>query len=791
MKKAKLHFDVSVGLKRVLGRELITDDEVAIFEMVKNSFDAGASDVQLYFDSERIIVADNGSGMTYDDLTSKWLFVAYSAKRQKNLNADYRDKAAGRGHLAGSKGVGRFSSDRLGNEIVVQTRAKEDRSTIHKLVIDWSDFDDDDRKHFETIPVSYEPIPQFDLPKELSAFAAKMRHGTAIEIRDLRHEWTREALQSLKAALAKLINPFGSTTDRFSIQITAPAELKEDKRRQEQAKKAGLELSARDTINGVVGNFIFSELQEKTTFIEVSIKDGKIESTLTDRGEIIYKIKEPNPYKLLDDADFHCELYYLNHSAKLTFARRIGLPSVQFGSTFLFRNGFRVYPIGEDGEDWFGFNRRKQQGHSRYLGSREVIGRVDIYGTDENFAEASSRNQGLIDTAAVRELQRCVMEHCLKRLEKYVVPVSWADTADADMDDISRLLTDPGRARVAAAVAKLVDNDQVELIDYSRRLIGILNERSEGFEASLVSLRAIAEKTSDKKFLDSLEVAEKRFDELRKSEAEARKVADREREASLRATQRAIRSERLAEEAKAEADIERRRAHFLDALVSLDVSRTLNLHHQVTIYSVDLGQQIENLLHDTKGRATISREEVIKALEQISILNLRIQAATKFATMANFELDSGMIEADLPSFFEDYINKVSVISGTKRTKVQVGNSHPGMTARFNPMDVAIIVENLISNSKRAKASRVTFTISGKDEKTVLISVTDNGEGLSAGADPDALFQMGYTTTTGSGLGLYHVRQVLGDMNGSIEFDREHKGRGATFQIVIASKGKRL
>ena len=59
----ELYFDVSTGLKRVLGRELITDDEVAIFELVKNSFDAGAKQVQIYFGTDDVIVADNGSGM--------------------------------------------------------------------------------------------------------------------------------------------------------------------------------------------------------------------------------------------------------------------------------------------------------------------------------------------------------------------------------------------------------------------------------------------------------------------------------------------------------------------------------------------------------------------------------------------------------------------------------------------------------------------------------------------------------------------------------------------------------
>lgn len=776
---ATLNFDVSTGLKTVLGRELITDDEVAIFELVKNSFDAGADSVKIYFGEDNVVVADNGSGMSLDDLKDKWLFVAYSAKRDNQAGKDFRDVVAERRHYAGSKGIGRFSSDRLGKQIILQTRATKGRTgTVHRLTVDWERFEKDAKEHFDKVPVRYSETAAFDLPEELDKFGTSLRNGTAIEIKKLRREWDRSRILALKSSLAKLINPFGDKGDKFNIFLVAPDQEATDKEVIAAAAKSGEKPLARDIVNGRVGNFIFAALEEKTTFIRVSIKDGHIESSLTDRSELIYRIREPNPYKYLEQSGFSCEIYYLNQSAKLTFARRVGLPSVQFGSVFLFRNGFRVYPIGEADDDWFGFDRRKQQGYARFLGTREIIGRVDVYGSDEDFQEASSRNQGLIETPAVKQIHKAVMDHCLKRLERYVVPVSWADKADANTDDLSRLLTDPGRARVSTAVANLVDNDEVELLEYSKRLVNLINERSNEFEESLVSLRSIAEKTNDKRFLSKLEIAERRFDELRRSEAEARQVADRERTAAEVASQRA-------EDAITEADTERRRAYFLESIVSLDTSTILNLHHQVTIYAVDIAQQIENLLTDTAGKQAVPREALLKAIEQIAFLNRKILAVTKFAAKAKFKLDSEKIETDLAAFITDYIEQIAQTTGSARLRILVENSHPGIKLRFSPIDAAIIVDNLVSNSKRAKASWIKFELSPLDRNGLLIRVSDNGRGIAPGTNSKRIFELGYTTTQGSGLGLYHVRQVLGQMGGSIELDDSSRNKGLSFAIKIA------
>ena len=785
-KNEELYFDVSSGLKTVLGSELITDDEVAIFELVKNSFDADASHVDLYFDSDQIVISDNGHGMTKGDVSAKWLRVGYSSKREQNRAPDFRDVAEKRRRFAGSKGVGRISSDRLGRWLTLQTRSKNEGSgPVHRIKVDWNLFDSDHLKRFETIPLDHsEEATGFKLPNELR----KNRHGTVITIEGLHNVWDRNSLIRLKNSLAKLINPFGASADGFTIHISAPAEKKTDINIAKQAKADDTELLPTHVVNGDVSNFIFSTLRDKTTFIEMRVNDSgeHIESSLTDRGELIYRIREPNEFKRLAKSGFRCGLYFLNFSAKQTFTRRMGMPSFHFGSVFLFRNGFRVFPIGEWNDDWFGMERRKGQGYARFLGARDVIGRIDVAGSDKDFVEASSRNTGLIETPAVIELRECFMEHCLKRLEKYVVPVTFPDKEDKYAGDVSRLLTDPGRARVAEAVAKLVDKKEVELLDYSRNLVRILSERSEHFELSILNLRAIAESTKDKKLFEKIEVAEKRFEELRKREEAARRQADEERKAKEVAQARATKAEADAEVVAEQLAEERKRNLFLSSIASLDTDTILNLHHQVTIYAVDIHQQIENLIVSFAGKKTVPTEEILSALEGITLLNSKVLGVAKFATKANFRLESEKIKADLGKYLEQYINGVArdYLTSPLR-KVSASSDEKSFVREFKPIDITVVIDNLISNAKKANATRVHFEITHPHADSVYITVADNGDGFKHRiTELSRVFEKGFTTTDGAGLGLFHVRQVLGEMNGTIEALRGEP-KGAVFQIKIS------
>ncbi len=783
--KSTMHFSVSSGLKRVIGRELITDDEVAIFELVKNSFDAGATTVWITFTGESVTVLDNGDGMSKEDVEKKWLFVAYSSKRvlgaSEPTGTDFREQIQDRKHYAGSKGIGRFSCDRLGSRLVLQTKSKNRKATnVNQIIVNWDLFEADDAKQFATIPVRYEELPAFALSDDLKA----PKHGTAIRIEKLRTAWNRAKMLHLKASLAKLINPFGAASDGFRIELRAAGEIAADEAVKQHAITNGEEPTQGSTVNGQVGNFIFGALREKTTFIEAYLEDdGKyIVTSLTDRGELVYKIREPQPFTHIKSSGFRCELYYLNQSAKLTFSRRMGLPPVQFGSVFLFRNDFRVFPVGEAGDDWFGIDRRKQQGYARFLGTRDVIGRIDVSGSEDDFKEASSRNQGLIDTPAVRDMSECFWEFCLKRLERYVVPVSWVDKGEKDVDDLSRLLTDAGRARVSAAVARLVDYEDVEVLAYSKRLVQVLNERSGQFEESLVSLRAIAAKTKDLTLADTLNRAEKRFDELKAAEVEALRIAEEERTAKEKAQDRAEKAEAQAEQAQSSLEEERKRSLFLTSITSFDTQTIINMHHQITIYAADAKQQIENCLAAAR-RGNFSLDDLVSRLEQVAFINQKVLAVSRLATKANFRLESDMIEADFATFIEEYVKEGAAPFLGANMRLSVVNNGTGFIKRFRPMEVAIVIDNLVSNAKKAGSTELVFTIKKADRNGIVIEACDDGRGLPKIEDLNQLFDLGFSRTSGSGLGLYHVKQVLGEIKGSITVSRRQP-RGTCFQMRI-------
>ena len=336
--KDNLKFRVSAELKNILGRDLITSPDIAILELVKNSYDAHATKVEITFDDDYIAIADNGKGMSKDDLINKWLFVAYSAKSDGTEDKSYRSKF--KRHYAGAKGIGRMSCDRLARNLTLTTRSAAENKT-EVLHVDWSVFEINKQTEFDTVDIPHETletIPQFPLESPT---------GTILEFKGLHLPWDREDIKRLRKSLEKMINPFSGTDDDFQIEIIAPQMMEEDSHAESKHEK----------INGAVENSIADVLKLKTTQIESLIQGRTIHTTLKDRGILMYEIEEPNTeFSQLESASI--SLFFLNRAAKYNFSAKMGVTPVSYGNVFLFRNGFRIFPFGEPDDDSWGLNRR-------------------------------------------------------------------------------------------------------------------------------------------------------------------------------------------------------------------------------------------------------------------------------------------------------------------------------------------------------------------------------------------------------------------------------------------------
>ena len=94
---------------------------------------------------------------------------------------------------------------------------------------------------------------------------------------------------------------------------------------------------------------------------------------------------------------------YLNPYGKVYFEKQMGVRGVEFGSVYLFINGFRIPPYGDADNDSFGLEGRKGQGQRRYLGGRDIVGRIEIEDRNEQYSIISSR-EGVVQNESFLQL---------------------------------------------------------------------------------------------------------------------------------------------------------------------------------------------------------------------------------------------------------------------------------------------------------------------------------------------------------------------------------------------------
>lgn len=512
-----LHFKTNIQIKNIIGKDLINDDNIAILELVKNSFDANAKRVDISFcnlksnddkgekendaftsETSRLIIRDDGIGMNLKDIEDKWLNIAYSEKKN---NSKQHDRM-----MAGAKGVGRFSCDRLGQFLNLYTRKKGESCIL--LKIDWRKFEIDDQgKEIQSVDLEYKELNDFELEQKGFHF---FEQGVILEIIQLRSNWVKfengkwnvDKLSSLKKYLEKLINPNQAfEKNDFGIYLKADEFVIENNQKNQN-----------DQFIGKVENTIFQKLDFKTTCIECkSINgDNQIITTLKDKGETVFWIKEYSDF-YPEIQNFKITIFFLNTYAKAFFTKQTGMRPVSYGSVFLFLNGFRIPPYGEEGDDWLKLEQRRSQGYARFISARDLVGQIEILDSNNAFQIVSSR-EGLVKNDNYENLtgREGLFYKVLRRLEKYVVDgLNWDSIPEEDRNKVSEIEKRIISGELSEDDLKYQEDDQTK----KRRIYGSIHSIINANPKKVIELY-INEDLIESKIIEERTAAEQEFSKL-------------------------------------------------------------------------------------------------------------------------------------------------------------------------------------------------------------------------------------------------------------------------------------
>lgn len=429
-----LYFKASTNIKSLLGKGLVTDQIAAIFELVKNSYDADADCVKISFIGkgriESLVISDNGSGMSLDDIKNKWMVVGTNSKKDKIYSPIYHRP------LNGDKGIGRFSVDCLGAQLELQSVSRETGEKID-VSFDWNKFED-----------AYSDLDSIQIPYVISN-EHNLSNGVVLEISELREEWSKDRIKELIRSLRQLKSPFVQE-DNFSIIIDAPQMGYQD---------FAIEAEKLEDVSSLWIEVECKNSQTDIVYLTVN-KDGlEYEETISNQYDI-------GPLK--------ARVYFFNQGDKIRFKNRFSIRVKEFGNIRLYRDEFRIHPYGEPDNDWLDIDRRHAQGFSRTFSSRDLIGYVQTYKKENDGLIPLTNRQGLIENGDYKKLKIFIISYGISTLERYYFQ-KFKKNKDETVQNTSREIKDATRS--LSQIAKEVSKVDAELAKNIEKHVGSIEKK--------------------------------------------------------------------------------------------------------------------------------------------------------------------------------------------------------------------------------------------------------------------------------------------------------------------------
>ena len=414
-------FRANAHLLKLLGDQLIGDDRLAVFELVKNAYDADATlvevELNLEDDNPYISVWDlDGHGMNKDTIVKKWMEIGTESKRNSNWVKSPRFKRL----PLGEKGVGRLAVHKLG--AIMQMNTKREGFPEVKITIDWPKVIGD-ANYIEDTKVNIEELSS-------SEYFRDGKTGTRIVVGNLnKTHWTRGDIRRLKRLLTSLTSPFNTTSD-FEVQLSVPG----------RESDYNDMLDATDVVNNALWKYEF-EIDKDGNFSydysfippslytslkpERDIKSGeRLELLPPSKEERLSRFYNDRNDLLLNSNDlvnigpikgcfyvFSREKEILNALGAYQSIRQYLDDNTGIR---IYRDGIRVFNYGEKNDDWLGLNAKRVNNPSKRIAVNLVIGNIELNLADSRGLEEKTNREGFDenqDFIRFRLIISSIMEH--------------------------------------------------------------------------------------------------------------------------------------------------------------------------------------------------------------------------------------------------------------------------------------------------------------------------------------------------------------------------------------------
>lgn len=407
-------FKPRARLMSQLGEQLIKDENIAVLELIKNSYDADAQNVKIIMSNVenpnegKIVIEDDGDGMSFETVKNCWMEPGTDNKEKKLEEMLAKDIRSKLNRLPmGEKGIGRFGVHKLGNKITLITKASNSKEVY--IEIDWTRFNSSE--YLSDVPIKV-------IERESTgSFLNSSSTGTRIIIEKLKVKWTRGKTRMLYRSINSLNSPF-KAIDSFNVEFDIDNKewikglIKYEDIKDYVLFKATMTIS-KDKIKNYEYHFIpwkcMKKIDKRDDIIPEIDMIHEVKK-LSDNGK---RTKELKPIDLseFEIGDIEIELLSFDLDSNIL---KMGVKDIQGlktylstnGGIFVYRDNIRIYESGEN--DWLGLEANRINSPGDKISNNLILGSVNIDRKTSSDLREKTNREGFIEDAAYNVFKEAI-----------------------------------------------------------------------------------------------------------------------------------------------------------------------------------------------------------------------------------------------------------------------------------------------------------------------------------------------------------------------------------------------